>query len=147
MKRSSVRMGPISIFALVIILCLSVMAILTTATASANYNEASKQASFTTGLYANEVAAQEMLAGIDEILATSSTAGGKPVAMARLKEALPKETTFTDSEVFLSFVATDGRRLTVGLTINNDCSYTITQWKTSTQWNPSAQAETLWQGM
>lgn len=143
----SVRMGPISVFALVITLCLSVMAILTTATASANYNEATKQANFTTGLYADEVAAQEMLASIDEVLADSKKAGGKAAAMNKLREILPKETSFTNDSIALSFVAADGRRLTVNITINNDCSYTINQWKTSTQWNPSAQTETLWQGM
>ena len=43
----SVRIGPISLFTLVIILCLAVMAVLSATTAQATYSAAEKQALFT----------------------------------------------------------------------------------------------------
>ena len=60
--RGSVRIGPISLFALVIILCLAVMAVLSVTTAQATYAAAERQASFTTDTYANERAGQELVA-------------------------------------------------------------------------------------
>ena len=63
--RGSVRIGPISLFALVIILCLAVMAVLSVTTAQATYAAAERQASFTADTYANERAGQEFAADID----------------------------------------------------------------------------------
>ena len=54
----SVRIGPISLFTLVIILCLAVMAVLSATTAQATYSAAEKQALFTNDTYQNEQAAQ-----------------------------------------------------------------------------------------
>lgn len=45
----SVRIGPISLFTLVIILCLAVMAVLSATTAQATYSAAEKQALFIFG--------------------------------------------------------------------------------------------------
>ena len=50
----SVRIGPISLFTLVIILCLAVMAVLSATTAQATYSAAEKQALFTNDTYQNE---------------------------------------------------------------------------------------------
>ena len=47
----SVRIGPISLFTLVIILCLAVMAVLSATTAQATYSAAEKQALFTNDTY------------------------------------------------------------------------------------------------
>ena len=49
----SVRIGPISLFTLVIILCLAVMAVLSATTAQATYSAAEKQALFTNDTYQN----------------------------------------------------------------------------------------------
>ena len=61
----SVRIGPISLFTLVIILCLAVMAVLSATTAQATYSAAEKQALFTNDTYQNEQAAQSAVAVID----------------------------------------------------------------------------------
>ena len=74
--RGSVRIGPISLFALVIILCLAVMAVLSVTTAQATYAAAERQASFTADTYANERAGQEFAADIDAALAPVRAAGG-----------------------------------------------------------------------
>ena len=57
-------MGPISLFALVVALCLAVMAVLAVTTARANAALAERQAAFTASDYANEAAAQELLARV-----------------------------------------------------------------------------------
>ncbi|MFQ9181303.1 MAG: S4A5 electrogenic sodium bicarbonate cotransporter 4, partial [Eggerthella lenta] len=54
----SVRIGPISLFTLVIILCQSVMAVLSATTAQATYSDDEKQALITNDTYKNEQAAQ-----------------------------------------------------------------------------------------
>ena len=64
----SVRIGPISLFTLVIILCLAVMAVLSATTAQATYSAAEKQALFTNDTYQNEQAAQSAVAVIDAAL-------------------------------------------------------------------------------
>lgn len=66
----SVRIGPISLFTLVIILCLAVMAVLSATTAQATYSAAEKQALFTNDTYQNEQAAQSAVAVIDAALKT-----------------------------------------------------------------------------
>ena len=72
-SRGSVRMGPISLFALIIILCLAVMAVLAVTTAQASYVLAERQAS------------------ADAELAAAHGAGATgPGAMAAVEQALPR---------------------------------------------------------
>lgn len=145
--QGSVRIGPVSIFALVIIMCLSVMAVLASATAHANVNEAQKQADFTIGTYANETAAQEFVAQIDGVLAQTKAQGGdKEAAMAAIKAILPAEARISGNVISLAFVATDGRCLTASLEIHDDLTYQITRWKVTTQWNLDDSETTLWTG-
>ena len=72
----SVRIGPISLFTLVIILCLAVMAVLSATTAQATYSAAEKQALFTNDTYQNEQAAQSAVAVIDAALEDVRASGG-----------------------------------------------------------------------
>ena len=67
----SVRMGPISIFTLVIVICLAVMATLALTTARADTALAERQASFTADDYANECLGQAFLAEVDAALASA----------------------------------------------------------------------------
>ena len=55
-------MGPVSLFALVVALCLAVMAVLAVTTARASMALAERQAAFTADDYANETVGQELLA-------------------------------------------------------------------------------------
>lgn len=68
-EKGSVRIGPVSVFSLVIILGLAVLAVLSAATSHASNAEAQTQASFTASAYANDAAAAESLAAIDSALA------------------------------------------------------------------------------
>ena len=77
---STVRMGPISVFALVIILCLAVLGVLSASTATAGSSLAQRQASFAADDYCNEVAGQQLYAAADDALAPVRAAGGDAAA-------------------------------------------------------------------
>lgn len=66
--QGSVRMGPISLFTLVIVLCLAVMAVLTVTTAEASRALMNRQAAATAEIYIDEVAAQAFVASLDSSL-------------------------------------------------------------------------------
>lgn len=90
-SRGSVRMGPISLFALIIILCLAVMAVLAVTTAQASYTLTQRQAAAAEEAYAVETAGQRFLGGLDAELAAAHAAGATgPGAMAAVEQALPR---------------------------------------------------------
>lgn len=66
---NSVRMGPISLFTLVVVLCIAVMSVLCFSLAHSSLTVAQRQADFATDSYANESAGQEFVAAVDEVLA------------------------------------------------------------------------------
>lgn len=89
-RLSTVRMGPISVFALVIILCLAVLGVLSASTATAGSSLAQRQASFAADDYRNEVAGQQLYAAADDALEPVRAAGGDAAAaVAALEAALP----------------------------------------------------------
>ncbi len=89
-RLSTVRMGPISVFALVIILCLAVLGVLSASTATAGSSLAQRQASFADDDYRNEVAGQQLYAAADDALEPVRAAGGDAsAAVAALEAALP----------------------------------------------------------
>ena len=146
--RGSVRIGPISLFALVIILCLAVMAVLSVTTAQATYAAAERQASFTADTYANERAGQEFAADIDAALAPVRAAGGGLAlgALAAVRAALPADAELDGSTVKAEFTADSGRALAVVLQIHADATYSVASWKATTLWTESGAGETLWSG-
>ena len=98
-SRGSVRMGPISLFALIIILCLAVMAVLAVTTAQASYTLTQRQAAAAEEAYAVETAGQSFLGGLDAELAAAHGAGATgPGAMAAV-EAAPLPLTANASAV------------------------------------------------
>ncbi len=145
--RGSVRIGPISLFALVIILCLAVMAVLSITTAQATYAAAERQAEFTEDTYANERAAQEFTARIDAALApVRASGGGLEEALAAVDAALPAGAARDGSTVRAEFTADSGRTLSVELDIQADATYAVTAWKATTLWTEQNAGETLWPG-
>ena len=136
----SVRIGPISLFTLVIILCLAVMAVLSATTAQATYSAAEKQALFTNDTYQNEQAAQSAVAVIDAALEDVRASGGG------LDEALPADAQRDGSRVLMTFASSSGRTLDVELTITANATYEISQWKATTQWTNDGPGATLWSG-
>ena len=77
-------MGPISLFALVVALCLAVMAVLAVTTARASGSLAERQAAFTADDYANEAVAQELLARVR----VAADEGGAGAVETRLDDLL-----------------------------------------------------------
>ena len=129
------RIGPISVFTLVIILCLAVLSVLAFSTANAANTMAQRQANLASGIYANESAAQEFLAGIDEVLVKRGANG--------LEDSLPSIVTsaeaatgglvqatasFADGVVHAEFANGDGRLLSVALTIRENNTYRVDAW-------------------
>lgn len=90
-EKGSVRIGPVSVFALVVILGLAVLAVLSAATAQASHTEAQAQADFTRSSYVNDAAAARALADIDAALAQEAAA-------ADADSALVRETTAADAD-------------------------------------------------
>lgn len=190
----SVRIGPISLFTLIIILCLAVLAVLSLTTARAELSITERQAQTTTETYALETAGQEFVAAVDAALAEGgssaldevlSTYGVAEVAAdaeaaAEASEAAPAagETiedegvsgatadeggslmviecpagdsvtvtgSFDGSLITATFSLDSGRTLAAALRINDNGTYTIEQWKMTTQWTDDGTGENLWLG-
>ena len=70
----SVRIGPISLFTLIIILCLAVLAVLSVTTARAELSITERQAATTTETYELESAAQRFVAEVDRALGAGDAA-------------------------------------------------------------------------
>ncbi len=188
----SVRIGPISLFTLIIILCLAVLAVLSITTARAELSITERQAATTTGTYQLEVQGQEFVAAVDGALAsggetaleavlaeygiavTAAPAGDAAAAGAvPAGEAIEDETpsggtvpaagttisdddggagaitvsgTFDGELISATFAMDSGRTLAVALRVSNNDTYTIEQWKTTTQWTDDGAGENLWLG-
>lgn len=146
-SNSTVRIGPISLFTLVIVLCLAVMALLSVTTAQATYSAAEKQALFNDDTYANERAAQSAVADIDAALQPVRAAGGGlNAALAAVGQSLPADARIEGSSVLMTFTAPSGRTLDVEVSIKANATYEISQWKATTQWTNDGSGATLWSG-
>lgn len=228
----SVRIGPISLFALIIILCLAVLAVLSVTTARAELSTTERQAATTMETYQLESVAQQFVAEVDAVLATEGRAGleamlpgygvaveagateeiagtdpvgassrspsdeGVAAVEADDQEAAPTEDatgeviddegaatetiadetpageaiaddgasdgeavvtldgsgpitesgTFDGTLLSITFSMESGRTLAVVLRINDNDTYTIEQWKTTTQWTDDGTGANLWLG-
>lgn len=156
---STVRIGPVSMFTLIAIICLSVLAVLSVTTANASFNMARLQADSMTQQYAAEDAAQKFVAAVDQqSRATAGAAETRATAVAGTLEAtiwkLQQETASTvtisaqvvGSDVQAQFACSNGRTLEIIMTILNDGNYQIKQWNMTAAKN-NAQSENLWSGM
>ncbi len=158
----SVRMGPISIFTLVIVICLAVMATLALTTARADAALAERQASFTSDDYANERLGQAFLAEADAVLASARATGlGPAEAAAALAGELDNlaaraanaaaadghtlQAQANGSAISVRIDAPSGRTLAIGLAVTDDSELSISYWKPSTTWTEDT-SDTLWMG-
>lgn len=210
----SVRIGPISLFTLIIILCLAVLAVLSITTARAELSITERQAATTTETYQLEVQGQEFVAAVDGALAFGgeaaleavlaeygiavtaaagdAAAAGEAIAAASAgagaegAEAIADDTgaapagetiadetpsggtapaagttiydddggagavtasgTFDGELISATFTMESGRTLAAVLRVNDNGTYTIEQWKTTTQWTDDGAGENLWLG-
>lgn len=147
---TAVRMGPVSLFALVVALCLAVMAVLVVVTARASAALAERQAAFTASDYANESVAQEFLAR-----ARAAAGEEGPEAMLSQVEALaeacvgddgPNVSAAAEGERALLHVESEsGRCLDVVLLATQDGNVSVASWKATTLWDEDT-GDVLWTG-
>lgn len=155
-SRGSVRIGPISLFVLIIVVCLAVMAVLAVSTVHAQQETTNQQMETTQATYANEAAAQTFVAQLDEHLKTvRAQGGGKQAVHDAVAEWIvtisPQNEDGSTEEIVLdgnnlqaTFGQPGGRLLTIELILNNDATYTITAWQATTQWEDPNASLRLW---
>lgn len=143
-------MGPVSLFALVVALCLAVMAVLAVTTARASIALAERQAAFTADDYANEAAAQELLARVRTVAST----GGPGAVEAQLDGILaacaedggPAVTgSFNDGQVSAHVESESGRCLDVLLAVGEGGDVSVEAWRATTLWDEDT-GDVLWTG-
>lgn len=183
----SVRIGPISLFTLIIILCLAVLAVLSLTTARAELSITERQAATTTETYQLERVGQTFLSEVDSALkqgdltavlpewgiaegaapADAAAAEGETIADdGAAGEAIADESmggeaadgasvvrdslvtcsgTYDGTRLAATFAMESGRQLACVLSIQND-TYTLEEWKVTTQWIDDGTGENLWLG-
>lgn len=160
-RPSTVRMGPISVFALVIILCLAVLGVLSVTSASAGSALAQRQAEFTADDYRNEIAGQSFYARADDVLAQVRAQGGDARAAAAALDAAVaqiaqeassdagSQTTVSASleggELAVHIQAQSGRCLDIEFAIQPDATLSVAAWKATTLWTEDT-TDHLWTG-
>lgn len=170
----SVRIGPLSLFTLIAVICLATLAVLSITTASASYDLARLQADTATRQYDVERVAQGFVARVDATwtastgsIAAGSTAtpasdapgaSGAPEGLAATLPDIAAEcesaaggsvhvdATLADSTLSARITCPDGPELDVELELGEGGTYRITSWNMTAGKN-SAPTETLWSGM
>lgn len=167
-REENVRIGPISIFALIVIICLAVLAVLTVSTAHASLVLSQRQAQATHELYLTETAAQTFIAGIDEQLGdmrAPSAASADNDAQSKLRiidsslvalrdearEAVDGQVEITAStindQVIAEFSCEGGRTLKIAVTILSDGTYRIDKWRMTAVENEEQPLGNLYTGL
>ena len=154
-REENVRIGPVSVFTLIIIICLAVLAVLTISTANAQ-----RQAVAAQELYLDETAAQTFLAEIDDRLAPLRE-GGNADAMSLLEaDLVPMRNAAQDAaggqvevvtnvsgqQVRAEFSCANGRTLKIAVTVLPDGTYRIDKWKMTAVVNEEQPMGNLYTG-
>ena len=148
-EKRTIRIGPLTVFVLVVVVCLAVMAVLSVATAHAARAESTAQASFADEAYDNDAAAARALQVIDETLAGDSVAGADALtAAAHAAQALPAEANAQaqGTQVAMAFAALGGRTLSVRIEVQDDLTYRIVEWTTGVDRDETQEEVRLWTG-
>lgn len=159
-REDHVRIGPISVFALIIIVCMAVLAVLTISTAHASLVLSERQALATQELYLDETAAQTFLAEMDARL--EQTRGQGAAAALRAVEsdldevrASAEEATggqvsasadVSGQQVSAEFSCENGRTLKIAVTVLGDGTYRIDKWKMTAVENEEQPMGNLYTG-
>lgn len=160
-RPSTVRMGPISVFALVIILCLAVLGVLSVTSASAGSALAQRQAEFTADDYRNEIAGQSFYARADDVLAQVRAQGGDAQAAAAALDAAAAQiaqeassdagsqtavsASLEGGELAVRIQEQSGRCLDIEFAIQPDATLSVAAWKATTLWTEDT-TDHLWTG-
>lgn len=161
-RGDNVRIGPISVITLIIVICMAVLAVLAASTSHASSTIAERQAEGYQTMYLNELAGQEFVAGIDDALApVRRVSGSAAEGAAAVKQSLDKicanaraaadgrvdcVADIKGNTVTAEFVCEDTRRLNVAITIRDDATYRIEEWKSTSAQQDAQTTGTLWAG-
>ena len=157
---AGVRIGPVSLLALVSVLLLAVLAMLCATTSNAALEMSKRQAATSTSSYSIESCGQAMLAVLDDTAhasgtdATSAVSGIGAQLDAIEQDAkanvdttdLDIDTSVDGTSVLFTVCARNGRKLDARVTFADDLSYSIDEWKVTTTQNDQADSDTLWAG-
>ena len=127
------RIGPISLFTLIIVLCLAVLTVLSVTTSLAELSTTERQAATTTETYQLEPSA------------SSSSPTWTPRWLKALEDVPQRysDSTVRDGELIsATFSMESGRTLAIVLRIQNN-THTIEQWKVTAEWIDDGTGENL----
>lgn len=141
-----IRMGPITVLALLIVIALATLGILSLTTARASYTAAKKQDVSIQALYANEVEAQFFLEQLDGALETyRNNSATRASALTSLAQSnFIEGAIFGDATVEKTF-ENESRALKVIVVVREDLDLQVVSWKTESRIDTSESVE-LWQG-
>ena len=135
-REERIRIGPISLFTLIAVISLAVLAVLAFSTANASYTFSQRQASSIAAVYLNESAGQELVAGIDDELSKGGSANlqaALPMIAAAAENAVDGRVTVSakmvDNVVYAEITNENNRVLTIEVTIRDNGTYRIDKWK------------------
>ena len=162
-NQGSVRMGPTSLFALVIILCMVTLSVLCITTGQASYKMSERQAQAITAAYDDERAAQVWMAAVSEGTGLAEAdrramqeAASVSVDSEFLTAAQAVESANADdllqASSFVSgakaqFSTGSGRNLDVELGVRLDGSLQVLKWSMTAVLDEEPPQENLWPGM
>ena len=121
--------GMISIFALIVILCMAVLSVLAVSTAHSSLVLSQRQASSTQELYLNETAAQTFVAGLEDAGAQADLATLCEESEAATDGAVSATATAGGDTVRAEFACEGGRTLEIEVALQPDGSVRIDSWR------------------
>ena len=161
-RGDNVRIGPISIITLIAVICMAVLAVLAASTSYASATISVRMSESTQMMYDNERAGQEFVATLDDALAgVRASSGSSADAMRAVDAALDKAcanareasggaascTADVDGNVVTAeFVCDDKRQLSIAITIRDDATYRIDEWKMASVQQEAQSGGMLWTG-
>lgn len=148
--------GAISLFALIVILCLAVLSVLTVTTAHSSLVLSLRQAAAMQEIYLNETAAQTFVADVDRTLQASGGAGtaGLEGELSQLcsnaEQAadgqVEAHARISGDSIVADFACEGGRTLHVILTVDSNGTYRIDSWRMKAIENEEQPMGTLYLG-
>lgn len=158
----NVRIGPISLITLIVVICMAVLGVLAASTSHATSTISTRQAEASIQMYRNETAGQEFVASVDEALSTARTLSGSAEDGAwaveqqldticeNARATAPDHITCTanvdGTTVNAELACDNARKLDIAITIQDDATYRISAWKTSSVESEAQSNGTLWMG-
>ena len=157
-----VRIGPISLITLIIVICMAVLGVLAASTSHATQTISERQANASQQMYLNEKAGQELVADIDAVLVNQRAAGASATRAAAAVESeldticqAARDTAggrvdctanVDNTTVKAQFICDNARTLSVAVTIRDDATYRIDQWKMASVQQAAPGMGNLWSG-